>query len=178
MTPTPPIIAIDPGGRNTGIVVRTAHDELLAWRLTRRQDNGRMPDGRYLSQVRKACTDCLTAAGIDYRNRDGYLVGVEAVAYWPEDLAKLRASGKRPRAQWGLYGTAMVLGGILTRWPGAVVVRSGRGAAKLEGWAYPEQIRPPVGGSGDDQLKDVRAAWDHAIETERVWKQQTRGRPM
>jgi hypothetical protein len=159
-----PVLGVDPGGRNTGLVVRH-REELLAWALEVRPTTGRMPDGPYLTQVRLACTRLLEQAGLDPRDRRTYIVGVETVAYWPEK----RAAGKAPRDQRGLYGTAMVLGGILTRWPDATVVDSGRGVANYHPQAYPPAIRPPVNGAGLDRLKDVRAAWDHSLAAETLW---------
>lgn len=158
-----PVLAIDPGSRNTGIVVR-AGDRLLSWSLEVRQDNGRLPDGRYVTQVRRACVELLRRAGIDHRAR-GYVVGVEGLAWWP---------GKDRRNETHLYGTAIVLGAILCRWPDAVVVDSGRGAASLHPLSYPDAIRPPVNGAGKDRLNHVRAAWDHSHAAETLHHQRTR----
>lgn len=167
------VLGIDPGGRNTGIVCRRGED-LLGWTLCRRQGTARMPDGRYLSEVRAACTAVLEQAGLDYRDRDAYVVGVEEVAWWPASK-QARMAGQAPRDQRGLYGTAMVVGGILTRWPAAIVVPSGRGVANLHPGSYPAPIRPPVNGEGKDRMKDVRAAWDHSHATETMYHRQTRG---
>lgn len=157
------ILGVDPGGRHTGIVWRDG-DVLLDWRLSVRQDNGRLPDGRYVRQVLHDCLAC-----VDRTEPDLYGVAVEGVAWWP------KKKGGPPRNQTGLYGTAIIIGALLARWPNAVLVDSGRGAAGLHPQAYPEQIRPPVNGRGKDRLSHVRAAWDHshAGETEinRRWRE-------
>lgn len=155
------ILAVDPGSRNTGIVLRD-RDDMVGWALEVRADTGRLPDGRYLRQVVGRCLTLLRNADLDPL-RSEYVVGVEGVAWWPE------RDGKR-RNQGHLYGTAMVLGAILTRWPDGIIVDSGRGAAKLHPQAYPPDIRPPVNGAGKDRLNHVRAAWDHSHAAETAWK--------
>ena len=165
------ILGIDPGGRNTGAVVR-AGDDLLAWDLIvrPRTDRARMPGADYLRTVVRRCRRLLEQADVDPTDSAAYIVGVEGVAYWPEK----HVPGKAPRDQRGLYGTAMVLGAVLLRWPNAVRVDSGRGVANLHGLFYPEPIRPP--GVGDDRLRDVRAAWDHSYAAETLWLQRQRER--
>lgn len=152
------VLAVDPGGRNTGIVVRE-RDHLLAWRLEVREGPGRMPtNGRYMRQVVGACVAALREASVDPADRDGYVVGVEGLADWPERDPKKR------RSQTGIYATALVLGAVLLRWPDAVIVDSGRNVAKLHPLAYPHPIRGTS--RGMDSLKDVRAAWDHSHAAE------------
>ena len=163
------VLAVDPGSRNTGIVLRE-RETLLGWALEARAGTQRLPDGPYLRQVMAACLRILRAADIDPSDGDAYVVGVEGVAYWPEDTSK----GQRPRDQRGLYGTSMVLGGILTRWPSAVVVDSGRGVAHFHPQSYPAEIRPSVNGAGKDRLSHVRAAWDHSHAAETLAKREQR----
>ena len=154
------VLAFDPGGRKSGVVLRNRED-LVGWRLVRRDGEGRMPrDGHYIRDVVRAGTGLLTDAGIDPTEQDRYVVGVEEVAYWPESDPTKR------RDQRGLYGTAMVYGAILLRWPDAVVVDSGRGVGKTYSLAYPAEIRG--GPKGADRLIDVRAAWDHSHAAETV----------
>ena len=154
----PTVLAFDPGGRKSGVVLRCRED-LLGWRLIRRTGDGRMPrDGHYLREVLAAGTRLLRDAELDPADRDSYVVGVEEVAYWPERNPQQR------RDQRGLYGTAMVYGAILARWPDATVVDSGRGVGKTYNLAYPAEIRGP--GKGSDRLIDVRAAWDHSHAAE------------
>lgn len=164
-----PVLAFDPGGRKSGVVLRD-RDELIGWQLVVRTGDGRMPrDGHYLRAVLEAGLDLLRKAGIPPPLRDRYVVGVEEVAYWPE------AKGSKVRRdQRGLYGTAMVYGAILTRWPDAVVVDSGRGVGKLHPSVYPLPIRGKQGGKGTDRLVDVRAAWDHSYAAETVHLQTIR----
>lgn len=156
------VLGFDPGGRNTGIVLRDG-ETLTGWSLEVRKGNGRMPDGRYLRQVLAAATALLDAAGVDPRDRDAYVVGIEGVAYWPEKDPKAR------RDQRGLYGTSMVLGAILARWWDATIVDSGRGVAHFHPQSYPDAIRPPINGAGKDRLVHVRAAWDHSHAAETLY---------
>lgn len=154
------VLGIDPGSRNTGLVVRE-RETLLAWSLEVRQDNGRLPDGRYVRAVLGRCTTLLELAELDPRDRASYVVGVEGLADWPEK----RGSAVR-RNQTHLYGTAIVVGAVLARWASAYVVDSGRGVANYHPQSYPDAIRPPVNGAGKDRLSHVRAAWDHSHATE------------
>lgn len=163
------VLGVDPGSRNTGIVLRQG-EALHGWALEVRAGTQRLPDGPYLRQVIAACLRLLRNHDLDPSDGDAYVVGVEGIAYWPEDTSK----GQRPRDQRGLYGTSMVFGGILTRWPSAVVVDSGRGVANYHPQAYPGEIRPPVNGAGKDRLNHVRAAWDHSHAAETLAKQQQR----
>ena len=161
------ILGVDPGSRNTGLVVRDG-ETLLAWALEVRQDNGRLPDGRYVRAVLARCSTLLTDAGLDPRDRDGYVVGVEGLADWPE-------RGPTRRNQTHLYGTAIVLGAILARWSQAIVVDSGRGVANYHPQSYPDAIRPPINGKGKDRLNHVRAAWDHSHAAETLARTLARG---
>lgn len=161
------VLGIDPGGRNTGIVLRD-RDTLRGWQLAVRRSTTRQVDGTYLRHVLGCCLTLLRDANVDPSDRDAYIVGIEGVAWWPD------RPGSTPRNQAGLYGTAMVLGATLARWPDAVVVDSGRGVATLHPQAYPPPIRPPVNGAGKDRLVHVRAAWDHSHAAETVWRQERR----
>jgi hypothetical protein len=164
VTAIPPVLAFDPGGRKSGVVLRH-RERLLGWKLVRRVGEDRMPpDGHYLREVIAAGVGLLRTAGIDPADRDRYVVGVETVAWWPQGSRK---RPQAPRDQRGLYGTAMVYGAVLLRWPDAIVVDSGRGVANYHPQAYPEPIRAP--GKGSDQLVDVRAAWDHSHATETAY---------
>lgn len=159
------LLAVDPGSRNTGIVLRE-EETLHGWALEVRAGTQRLPSGPYLRQVVGSCLRLLRNADLDPSDNESYVVGVEGIAYWPEQ------DGKRRRNQDHLYGTAMVLGGVLTRWPSAVVVDSGRGVANFHPQSYPGEIRPPVNGAGKDRLNHVRAAWDHSHAAETLAKQQ------
>lgn len=156
------VLGVDPGGRNTGIVLRD-RDRLVGWQLAVRRSSARMVDGAYVRHVLGCCLTVLRDGGVDPSDRDSYVVAVEEVAYWPE-------RGPARRDQRGLYGTAMVLGAILARWPDAVIVDAGRGVANLHPQAYPPEIRPPVNGAGKDRLVHVRAAWDHSHAGETAWR--------
>jgi len=159
------LLAVDPGARNTGIVLREG-ETLHGWRLEVRAGSARLPGGGYLRQVLGACLRLLRDADLDPSDSDACTVVVETVRWWPQ------GGGGPGRNQDHLYGTAMVLGAILTRWPHATVVDSGRGVANLPPQSYPAEIRPPVGGAGKDRLSHVRAAWDHSHAGETMARQQ------
>lgn len=144
------ILGIDPGSRFTGMVLRRG-DELLGWHLTVRNDTARLPDGHYL---RRVLGNCRALIG----TYEGVVVGVEGIEWWPRK--------GQPRNERGNYGTAMVLGAVLARWPDAVVVEPGRGVGNYHVQAYPAVIRPPVNGKGADKLNHVRAGWDHSFAAE------------
>jgi len=155
------VLGMDPGGRESGLVVRQG-DALVAHAVEVRADRGRMPDGRYVRQVLARCSALLADADVGPRD-DSLIVAVEGVAYWPERQQK----GKAPRDQRGLYGTAMILGAILARWPRATIVKPGGNHGGLHGLAYPDAIRPPVNGAGTDRLRHARSAWDVSYRGER-----------
>lgn len=157
----PAIVAVDPGSRHTGVVCRW-RDQLVGWRLLTRPGGSDTPDGPWL---RELVTEVRTVG--EEADRP-YIVAVERVAWWPGSH----------RNQTHLYGTAMVVGALLVRWPEAVMVDSGRGAAKLHPLFYPAPIRPKkLGSKGTDKLSHVRAAWDHSHAAETEWLVERRTKP-
>lgn len=165
------VLGIDPGGRESGLVVRQ-RDDLAAHRVVVRPDRARLPDGRYVRQVLAACTELLAIAGVGPRDPD-LIVTVEGVAYWPER----QVAGKAPRDQRGLYGTAIVLGAILARWPTAELVEPGAGHGGLGAMVYPNDIKPPAGGAGNDRLRHCRSAWDVSYRGENAYLIRAREAP-
>lgn len=155
------VLAFDPGGRNTGVVLRD-RDTLAGWTLVRRTGDGKqIRDGHYLRGIIHEALALLRAYDLDPADRDAYIVGVEEVAWWPQNTRK-----GPPRDERGLYATAAVYGALLARWPDAVIVDSGRGVAQLHPSVYPTEIRAP--GKGADRLVHCRAAWDHSYAAETV----------
>jgi hypothetical protein len=158
------LLGIDPGGRESGVVLRR-RDDLLAYEYVVRRDDGTYPDGRYCSQVAAACLRVLDRGGLGPRS-DGLVVVVEGVRYWARPDA--------PRNLTGVLGAAIVLGSILARWSDAVVVPPGSGHGSLHEQAYPEEIRPPADGRGRDRLRHCRSAFDVTIHGETLYNQRRR----
>lgn len=160
-----PILAVDPGSKHTGIVLRAGED-LLGWRLVVRTDTARLPSGDYLHDILVACRQVLQQGQVEPAHRQSYVVGVEGVEWWPRQ--------GQPRNERGNYGTCMVVGAVLARWPDAIVVDPGRGVGNYHPQAYPDDIRPAVNGRGKDKRQHVRAAWDHSFATETLHLQRER----
>lgn len=156
-------LGIDPGGRETGIVVRR-RDELLAAQVVVRQDDRLMPNGDYCAAV-AACALRLLDSGAGMGPRDPDLVVcVEDVRYWPQQKAT-------QRNLTGLLGAAIVLGAVYARWADAVTVPPGSGHGGLHESAYPAQIRPRRSGKGTDKMRHCRSAWDCTHHGETLWRQ-------
>lgn len=160
------VLGVDPGGRETGIVVRR-RDDLLAYSVVIRQDTLTMPDGGYCRQVAAEAIRLLGKAGSHPRDPD-LIVAVEGVRHWPRDRSK--GDSTPDRNMTGVLGTAIVLGSIVTRWSTAVVVTPGSGAGGLADWVYPEPIQA-TGVKGKDLMRHCRSAWDCTYTGETLWNQ-------
>lgn len=156
-------LGADPGGRESGLIVRR-RDDLLAWSVVIRQDTLIMPDGAYCRQVAAEAVRLLEKAGSHPRDPD-LVVCVEGVRYWPK-----KDRSKKPPNLTGLLGTAIVLGSIVARWPDAVVVKPGSGHGGLAGWVYPERIQQ-TGVKGKDLMRHCRSGWDASYHGETLWRQ-------
>lgn len=156
-------LGVDPGGRETGLVVRH-RDTLCAHSVVIRQDSLTIPDGGYCQQVAREAVRLLRKAGTLPRDPD-LVVCVEGVRYWPKG-----GDGKRPPNLTGLLGTAVVLGSIVARWPAAVVVKPGVGHGSLADWVYPEPIQQ-TGAKGKDLMRHCRSGWDASYHGETLYKQ-------
>lgn len=171
-------LGFDPGGRETGVVLRSA-DDLLGWQVVARHDDRTIPDGDYTNAVARAAGKLLADAGLHTRS-DGLAVAVEDVRYWP-DQGKGHPCGtcrgyhqpQRQRNMTGVLGAAVVLGSVVARWPSAVVVPPGTsgetGHGRLHDVAYPTAIRPRSQ-SGKDKARHARSAWDVTHHAESLAK--------
>lgn len=141
------IIGIDPGGRETGIVLRRGDTPIRACVVVRDGDD-RLPGAAYLAEVLDAVADF---AG------DAHSSPVVAVEGLNEPTPQMGTTSVA-----GLMGAALVLGAVLAHHPDAVVVAPARhGSAPLG--AYPEALRPTRGrGKGHDRFRHARSAWDVA----------------
>lgn len=140
------VVGVDPGGRNTGVVVRDGQHCSHGVVVTRRGD-GVFPDAEYLTQVCEAVAEAITIAGMEA------VVAIEGVVN-PNPHMGLSNPG-------GIIAAAMVLGAVLTRWPEAVVVRpGGHGSGAIE--LYPPTLVGARERNGAGKMRHARSAWDIA----------------
>jgi hypothetical protein len=131
------VVGVDPGGSDTGIVLRAA-DKLLAFDVVSRRAaagevRAELPDGAYLCRV------VDTVVRFSALTRGSTIVTIEGIKK-PTGFA----GGKRaPMNPMGLIATGMTLGAVLPAYPSALRPTSGRGA-------------------GADRLRHARSAWDVA----------------
>ena len=152
------VVGVDPGSRETGLILRS-NDDLLDFHVAVRGDRRKLPSGGYLRDVVGRVRKWEVEHGVE-------VIGVETVAWWPAT-----GKGGPPRNQHGLYGTAMVLGAVLLRWPDAVEVEPGKGHGGLHRQAYPVQIRGTDAGA--DRLRHCRSAWDVSFGAEHIHRRNT-----
>ena len=148
---TPVVVGVDPGGRQTGLVVRWG-DELLAADLITRDGPEVFPGAAYLIEVIDAVGGLAVYAGQEAPDARR-VIAVEGVVHPSGHVRMINAAG--------LLGTATVLGAILASWPAALVVppaKHGGGPRQ----AYPNPIWPPGDKKGTGRYRHVRSAWDIA----------------
>jgi hypothetical protein len=159
---------VDPGGRDTGIIIRQ-DTRLLAHSTVRRGDHE--PLQAYLDRVINRLIDILDGIpdgteGVD----EPVLLAVEDVVPPTAHLGLTSVAG--------LIGTAATLGAVLAATAdaaktgeGVVIVvppaRHGQGPMA----AYPAELRPSRGsGRGKDRLRHERSAWDCSMAGEQQWR--------
>lgn len=150
-TVNPVIIGVDPGGRQTGIVVRRG-SELLAADLVTRDGPELFPKADYLAEVIEAIGGLIIYASQELAE-PATAVAVEGVVHPNGHVRMINAAG--------LLGTATVLGAILGQFPSALVVPpAGNGAGPRS--AYPAALWPPTEKRGTGRCRHLRSAWDIA----------------
>lgn len=148
-------IGVDPGGTNTGIVVRQGDDLLDAILLTRpdRQDDTKWI-GRVLEDVWHAVKDEWARASGARKPLAAPLVAVEGVNPPTGRMGMISVDG--------LLRTAAVYGAILAEFPEAIVVSpGGHGTAPLAAYPQALQRRGETTGTGG-KYRHCRSAWDIA----------------
>lgn len=157
------IVGVDPGGHDTGIVVRQR--DCLLWSDTVRRSPDE-PVVHYALRVLQSVEAAIAEAAGEDAGRG--LLAVEDVVD-PNPHVRLT----NPR---GLIDTAIVVGVIVGRHPVVLVPPGGHGTGPL-GW-YPATLRPTRGqGRGKDRLRHVRSAWDVAGAAVVTLRMQQQGRP-
>ena len=155
------VLGVDPGGQNVGLVVR--YDDTLAWHRLLARAPG-MQQSSWLATVIRELGDGISRA-VEAIGASTLLRMNWSVRIAVEDVRAPGgfAGGKRaPINLSGLIDTAQVLGAILGRWPGAIVVPPGRhGQGPRE--AFPAELwGAREGRAGTGRLRHVRSAWDVA----------------
>jgi hypothetical protein len=154
------VLAIDPGARGTGIVVRQ-RDQLVGSRLVERTGPEVLPGATYLHQVNAVISQLLVHAP-----------GVLAVEnlHAPNPHLGMTNVG-------GALGAAMVLGAILDRWGVDVLLvpPGGHGSGPLG--AYPAALRGPRERKGTGARRHLRSAWDVAGAAVVMVRMGQQGRP-
>ena len=148
-----PVIGIDPGHRETGLVV--CHGPILiAHEVVTRKSYG-MPDREYLDRVVDAVTELRRRCLVGGLRTP--LVGLEGV-----QAPNPHAGMTNPT---GIIGTAVVFGWVWRAFPDAIIVRP-QSAGKGPLSAYPDELQPTRGdGRGRDKLRHCRSAYDIALAT-------------
>jgi hypothetical protein len=148
-----PVIGVDPGHRETGIVVCFGA-ELVEHAVIVRKGEG-MPDQEYLDRVIAAMTEMRRRSLAS--GQPAPLVGLEGV-----QAPNPHAGMTNPT---GIIGTAVVFGWVWRAFPDAIIVRP-QSAGKGPIGAYPDELHPTRGdGRGRDKLRHCRSAYDIALAT-------------
>lgn len=169
----PPVLAIDPGSRETGLCLRVGTDAVEA--VTVEQDE---PTGDHAENVRYACEVIETAKEVTRRNRDrlneeaasrrvapgGLRHAAETLVAPTGRPTKGRQTAVAPHILASLPTASVVLGAAVGTWPRTILVAPHGGA----GWdavgreAAPPTLkgRTPVGWlTGGSDRSHQRAAW-------------------
>lgn len=159
-----PVLGVDPGGRDTGIIL--VDGVRVGGRSVRSAGELLPVDQGYVQSVLSEI-DGLIAGSSDSR---GVVVCVEGVTRpsWHVQASASRGAAANPT---GLIAAAVVLGAVLGRFPGAVVVPPGGNGSRPLG-AYPlglvsEGERRKKGWElrvGGGKLRHQRSAWDVAFK--------------
>lgn len=146
------VVAVDPGGRHTGIVLRSGAI-LHYWALVSRQ--GHEPLDWYLGEV----IDTVTKA----KERARELALLNLFDAWAL-LAVEDITDPTPQmgitSVRGLIDTAQIIGAISGHWVITRVPPGGHGSHPLS--TYPEKLVGIQEKSGQGRLRHVRSAWDVA----------------
>lgn len=165
MTAAGIMLGVDPGSKYVGVVVYDAaasspDGSLLASDVLVRQGSGvELPDTAWLRTVVAGVKATCVRADVD---PDTVPKAIEGLAHY--------APTARGRNQLALYGTAAVMGALMVRWSGWLIVAPGGPHANgsAADWTYPSAIRPTAGTSGrSDRARHARSAYDVAAKGRR-----------
>jgi hypothetical protein len=144
------VLAIDPGGRQTGLAVRVGKNFERAC-VVDREDFEEIEC--YLPRVLEVVAE--------YAGSAVSLMAIEGV------VAPVNAKTLGMIHTRGLLDTAVVLGAVIARWPSVVVVPPGKhGSAPLS--TYPAELVGEREKVGAGWLRHARSAWDVGWAAERM----------
>lgn len=147
------VLGIDPGGKETGVVILNSKDDVVYYHVVQRlgEPNVSAYARRVIAELTRACTPF---PGVEL------LVAVEGVRPPNPHLGTTNVQG--------LLDAARVLAAIQAEWPDAIEVPpGGNGSGPIN--AYPECLRPTRGsGKGKDRLRHCRSAFDCALAGRRL----------
>jgi hypothetical protein len=142
------VLGVDPGGRDTGLVVRAGRTLLAHAVITRRGGKALDVDPAYLHAVNEAIENCLLSD-----------LPIVAIA-----VEGLRAPNPHVRVTdpSGVMATAVTLGAVMSQrnWNVPVLLVPPGGNGSQYAASYPVPIRAP--GKGFDRNRHARSAWDIA----------------
>ena len=140
------VLGVDPGCRETGIVLRV-DDGVADFTVLERTDTAKLPGGEYVACVIQRIDSMWTRAGQP-------TVAVEGVNIPNPHLGMTNVGGQ--------IGCAIVLGAVLGVFADAVVVPPGRNGSGPKA-AYPDELwGPREGVAGKGRLRHCRSAFDVA----------------
>lgn len=147
-----PVVGVDPGGRESGLVLRQGADVVHHVLLVREGPARSLPGSTYFREVIATALE-LRAEG-DELGAGATVVAVEGLSEPNPHMGTI--------AVMGIMGTAAVFGAVVGVITDAVVVEpAGHGKAPMP--AYPRQLQPTTGhGKGHDNLRHCRSAYDIA----------------
>ena len=140
------VVGIDPGAKETGIVLVQSRTVLAGCTVKRRKGTT-IPTADYLHEVLEAVAEYVERG-------DNPIVGVESLVAPNPHMGYT--------AVMPLLGAAVVLGAVISAYPDAVLVRPGKNGSRPMD-SYPKELRPTRGqGKGTDKLRHTRSAFDVA----------------
>jgi hypothetical protein len=142
------VIGVDPGGRETGVVLRANRECARAVVVVRELDEF----GPYLREV----VELLAELGADHPVDVRPLLLVEGISH---PGGRNREGKVDPINVSGLVDAGKVLGAILYAYPGAIEVPPG-GHGKGPLLAYPPELVGARERAGAGRLRHARSAWD------------------
>ena len=145
-----PVVGVDPGAKETGIVLIRRSKLLKACTITRPNGTG-IPEPDYLTEI----IDTITG----YTTPDTVISAESLVAPNPH----MGLTSVTP-----LLAAAVVLVAILHTWPDTLLIRPNKNGSRPLS-TYPPELRPTRGkGKGTDKLRHVRSAFDVAITAQKT----------
>lgn len=153
-------VGIDPGARNTGVVLRVDGKLCGAWDCERLTEP-MVPTQSQMLEILDTI-DMAASRGMELTGGSKPVIAIEDLVPH-ESNPSMRRKTTAP-----LVSTGAIIAVVLMAYPSAVRVPPGENGSECF-VAYPEQLRPKTGkGKGQDALRHCRSAWDVAVAGERL----------